>query len=244
MRPRAAHYRLTAMKSRLRFGALLALVAIAAAGAVEARGKDKATVEHRYPGLEKARERDEPEGRAEWQKPGRVLLLLALAEGDTVADLGAGTGYMVPLLSGAVGEVGQVYAVDIEQELVDHAASRPDLPYANVVAHLAEPDDPKLPAGELDLILIVNTWHHIDDRRDYLKKIVAALAPGGRVAVIDWVAEETEIGPPMKHRLSKAKVIAEFERELALAGDSVLLPHQYFLLFTRQEDLEPRPIEH
>ena len=113
--------------------ALLAVVVLTA-GAADARGKkkhsDKATVGHHYQGLDAALARYEPEDRAEWQLPGKVLLMLALAEGETVADLGTGTGFMVPVLSGAVGEMGRVLAVDLERELVEYAAARPESPYA------------------------------------------------------------------------------------------------------------------
>lgn len=227
-------------------GAALVALLVLTGGVSEARKKgssDRATAENRYEGLQAALERYEPDGRADWQKPGRVLLLLAVAEGETVADLGTGTGFMIPTLSGAVGEVGKVYAVDLERELVDYAASRSDSPYDNVVPVVAAPDDPKLPEGELDLILIVNTWHHIDKRRDYLRKLIAALAPGGRIAVIDWLDQPTEIGPPVDHRLGRRRVVEEFSRELQLVGESVVLPYQYFLLFMRAEDAKPVPIE-
>src|SRR5262245_63558641 len=105
----------------------------------------------------------------------------------TVADLGAGTGYFSVHLAKAVGEKGKVLAIDVEPNLVAYMkdrATKARLPQMTAV--LAPPDDPKLPPRGVDLVLVVDTWHHIDDRLSYLKKLAAGLKPGGRVAVVDF----------------------------------------------------------
>ncbi len=174
----------------------------------------------------------EDESRREWQKPREVLDTLGIFEGDTVADLGAGTGYFTGILTSHVGATGKVYAVDLEQALLDHIKTRSDGRQEVITPILAAPDDPKLPASGVDLILVVNTWHHIENRSKYLRKLAAALTPEGRVALIDYRAGELPVGPPPEEKLSRETVIAEFEKaKWSLVADSVMLPYQYFLIF-------------
>jgi SAM-dependent methyltransferase len=176
---------------------------------------------------------DDP-ARRNWQMPLQVVELLSVRPGQKVADLGAGTGFFLPTLCTAVGERGRVYAVEIEPTLIDHIKQREDLrPYRDVVVPvLARPDDPVLPQGELDLVLVVNTWHHIDGRVDYLQRLHRSLRRGGRIAIIDWREGELPVGPPPEERLSRESVIAEFEQAgWIFDSESVLLPYQYFLVF-------------
>jgi len=151
-----------------------------------------------------------------------------------VADIGAGTGYFERHFAGAVGPEGRVYAVDVEPNLVEHIGKRAhEENTPNVIALLADHDDPKLPAGSFDVIFICDTWHHLGDRVDYLARLAAALKEGGKVAVVDFRKEEIPVGPAMDHKLSKQQVAAEFEEAGWLpAGESDILPYQYFLMFT------------
>jgi ubiquinone/menaquinone biosynthesis C-methylase UbiE len=194
---------------------------------------DDATVSHSFESAEDwARHFDAPD-RREWQKPEAVLRMLAIEDGQTLADLGCGTGYFTVLLSALVGPAGKVYAVDIEQAMLDHVMSREDLPALdNVVPVLAEPADPLLPENEIDLILTVNTWHHINGRIKYLKKLQRALKPHGRLVIVDWREGDLPMGPPAGHKLDRDKVI----KELAKAGwelttEGTALAYQYVLIF-------------
>jgi ubiquinone/menaquinone biosynthesis C-methylase UbiE len=151
--------------------------------------------------------------------------------GQTAADIGAGTGYFTKVLSVEVGPSGKVYAVDVEPRMLDYIRGRDDL-LPNVVTIAAAPDDPKLPAGQIDLVTVVNTWHHIGDRVAYLAKLRRALSREGRVAIIDWRMGELPFGPPPAARLAREQVIAEFDRAgWRLVTESVALPYQYFLVF-------------
>lgn len=151
-----------------------------------------------------------------------------------VADLGAGTGYFLPHLSRAVGENGRVLALDVEPNLVDHMKKRVEKDgLANVEVQLIPTDDPKLEPGSVDVVLIVDTWHHIDARSAYAGKLAAALKPGGRVVVVDFTMDSPE-GPPKKHRLPPDAV------EKELAGGSLKpetlassLPRQYVVVGRR-----------
>ena len=184
--------------------------------------------------------------RDEWQRPLSVLRLLGLDRGETVADIGAGTGYFTRPLSFVVGDEGRVYAVDIEPAMLEHIRGRDDIQQKNVETLLAEPDDPKLPEHSLDLILIVNTWHHIKKRSGYLAKLDRALLPDGRLALIDFRKDEIPVGPPAAEKLSREQVIAEFEKAgWRLASESTLLPYQYFFTFYPPRDREAlKVVEH
>ncbi|HET6373558.1 MAG TPA: methyltransferase domain-containing protein [Candidatus Polarisedimenticolia bacterium] len=176
---------------------------------------------------------DDP-SRAEWQKPESIPGLLGLKPGMTVADIGAGTGYFERYFATAVGAEGRVYAVDIEPKMVAYMqerARREKTP--NVIPTLGAPDDPKLPAASVDVVFICDTYHHLNDRTDYLRRLTGVLRPGGRVAVLDFHKRELPVGPPVEHKLSREEVLAEFaEAGWGASGESDLLPYQYFLIFT------------
>lgn len=173
-------------------------------------------------------------GRGVWQRPEDVVRALALPSGARVADIGAGEGYFVPYLSDAVGSDGQVYAVEVETELVS-TLERRFADASNVEVVLGRFDDPLLPEGEIDLILIVNTYHHIEDREVYFRKLRGDLAPGGRVAVIEPDAELTGILGLFVEE-GHANRSSDVEREMRAAGyrrlqSLDLLPLQMFEIF-------------
>jgi len=173
---------------------------------------------------------DDP-ARDEWQKPDRVIEALALAPAMSVADVGAGTGYFSVRLARAVRSV---IATDIEADMVRYMTDRATHEaLANLHAQLTPPDDPQLAAGSLDRILVVDVWHHLDDRRAYAAKLAAALKPGGFVAVVDFKLDASH-GPPPQHRLSPDAIAAD----LAAAGlttqvSKIELPDQYIVIGTR-----------
>lgn len=206
---------------------LVAPLILAAAGA------PAADTEHRFTDPERWVAIWESPDRHKWQKPQEVIGLLALAPGQSVADLGAGTGYFTRLLSWQVGEQGKVYAVDIEPTMLEYITGRDDgYRIDNIVTVLAEPDDPKLPVGELELVLSVNTWHHVGDRVDYIRRLAPALRPSGRVAIIDYRRGDLPVGPPDKMKRSREQVVAEFaEAGWTLISENRILPYQYFLVF-------------
>jgi len=172
--------------------------------------------------------------RAAWQKPAELVAVLQLRPGMTVADLGAGTGYFSRYLSTAVGPAGTVFALETEPNMVTRLRERSESEHtANVVPVLASFDNPRLPTGSVDVVLIVDTFHHIDDRLPYLRNLAKALKPGGRVAIVDWEKRQLPVGPPADHKLAREQVIAEMESSgYALREAPALLPYQYVLVFT------------
>lgn len=178
---------------------------------------------------------DDP-ARDAWQKPAVVVAALSLAPGMVVADVGAGTGYFEPHLARAVGKDGTVLAVDVEPDMVRHLGERARREgLANVQARLAKPDDPGLADGSVDRILVVDTWHHVDDRIAYARRLAKALRPKGFVAIVDFTKASPE-GPPPATRLAPEDVA----RELAAAGLRAHarpfdLPYQYLVVGERAE---------
>jgi arsenite methyltransferase len=126
-------------------------------------------------------------GRDRWQKPDEVIRSLALPAGAQIADLGAGGGYFTVRLAEAVGPSGKVYAVDVDEGMIEYAMKRAsDGGLRNVLAVLAAPDDPRLPERALDLIFTCNTYHHLTDRAEYFARAKKHLRPGGRLAIIEY----------------------------------------------------------
>jgi ubiquinone/menaquinone biosynthesis C-methylase UbiE len=171
---------------------------------------------------------DDP-ARDAWQHPAEVIELLQLEPGSVVADLGAGTGYFVSWLSRAVGEQGKVLALDVEPKMIEHLGQRArQQGLGNVSPRLVPTDDPQLEPGSVSRVLIVNTWHHIDDRTRYAARLAPALAAGGEVWIVDFTLD-SDVGPPARYRLSSEQVVSELQggglRAEVVAGEQ--LPKQY-----------------
>lgn len=129
--------------------------------------------------------------RDDWQNPEAVVAALAIAKGQRVADLGSGGGYFTFRLAEAVGPDGRVYAVDIDPGMNAHVAEEAEKRgLAQVETVLAAEDDPRLPEA-VDLLFTSNTYHHLTNRVAYFTGLQAKLAPGAKVAVLDYKPEET-----------------------------------------------------
>jgi ubiquinone/menaquinone biosynthesis C-methylase UbiE len=177
-----------------------------------------------------ARRFDDP-ARDAWQMPDEVIRRLALLPGQVVVDLGSGTGYFVGRLASAVGPKGRVLALDVEPKMVAHVKERAaKAGLTNVESRQVALDDPGLAAGSVNRVLIVNTWHHIDRRVDYAKKLARALAPKGEIWVVDFTLE-SDLGPPAKHRLTAQQVVSELEQAALDAAviEPEGLPKQYLV---------------
>jgi cyclopropane fatty-acyl-phospholipid synthase-like methyltransferase len=175
---------------------------------------------------------DDP-ARDAWQKPHEVIQALALAPDGRIADIGAGTGYFTVRLAHMTPK-GRVYAVDVEPDMVQYVAERARREkLSNVQAVQATPSDARLPE-KVDRVLLVDTYHHIDGREAYFRKLRKSLRPGGEVAIIDFTRDST-MGPPSEVRIPKEQVSAEMRRAgYRLVRSPDLLPNQYFLVFVPQ----------
>lgn len=174
--------------------------------------------------------RFEDPARADWQKPEKTIASLGPLKGKTVADIGAGTGYFsFPIAKQAK----KVIAIDIDQRFLDYIAQKKQTQKigANIETRLTEPDSSGLKPGEADMVLIVDTYHHIEGRIDYFKQLKKCLSKDGGLVIIDFKKEKTPQGPPLELRVAQAEV----ESELKSAGFTIvsankdLLPYQYII---------------
>jgi cyclopropane fatty-acyl-phospholipid synthase-like methyltransferase len=172
---------------------------------------------------------DDPE-RDAWQKPHQVIQALALKPDARVADLGAGTGYFSARLANMLPKA-RIYAVDVEPDMVRFLAERAKREnLRNLTAVAGAPDDPRLPE-KVDVILLVDVYHHIEERERYFRKLRQSLRPGGRIAIIDFTLDSPQ-GPPRAARVAPGTVKTEMQAAgLVLAAEHRFLPYQYYLVF-------------
>jgi cyclopropane fatty-acyl-phospholipid synthase-like methyltransferase len=175
---------------------------------------------------------DDP-ARDAWQKPHEVVDALALPRGARVADIGAGTGYFTVRIAHMHPDA-RVYAVDIEADMVQYLKARAQREQlANVRVVLAQPEDARLPE-KVDRVLVVDTYHHIDHRETYFRKLRASLRAGGEVAIVDFTAD-SPMGPPVADRVTADQVTSEMQRAgYRLVRAPAFLPNQYLLVFAPQ----------
>jgi len=170
-----------------------------------------------------------------WQKPEQIMDALGIADGSTVADLGAGGGWFTIRLARRVGPNGTVYAEDIQPPMIEaitRRVAREGL--HNVVTILGTPDDPRLPKGTVDAVLIVNTYNELEAPVRLLRNVAQALAPKGRIGVVDFTKEGGGPGPAMDERVDPARI----EQDARAAGLQVwkretFLRYQYLLILGR-----------
>jgi ubiquinone/menaquinone biosynthesis C-methylase UbiE len=171
--------------------------------------------------------------RDQWQKPDQVMAELALEPGDRVADLGAGGGYFTFRLADAVGDAGHAYAVDVDREMLDYLATKAKQEgRTNVTVVEAEFQDPKIPEP-VDLILTVNTYHHLENQTAYFSNARRYLRDHGRVAVI-----ELKKGGFFSHFFSHYTDASTIRSQMEAAGYQLakqldFLERQSFLIFER-----------
>jgi len=171
--------------------------------------------------------------RDEWQKPDAVIQALNLKEGQVVADIGAGSGYFTVRLARTVGQKGRVFAVDIDEGMLGYLRQRlAQEKLQNVQVMQVPPHDPLLIDGSLDLAFICNTYHHLEDREIYLRKLRKALKPDGRLVIVDFYKKEgIPVGPPLPMRLGEETVKKELQAAgMRVAEKLTILPYQYILI--------------
>jgi ubiquinone/menaquinone biosynthesis C-methylase UbiE len=196
-----------------------------------AAGRKPDHMEHSFADVERyAKSFDDP-ARDAWQMPDRVISALGLTSGQIVADIGAGTGYFTMRLAKAAAAP-KVYAVDIEPAMVQyvqHRAMREGL--KNVAAVQAAADRTNL-SEPVDVVLIVDTYHHLPNRVAYFMALKTLMKPGARLAIVDFKKESPE-GPPLEFRFTPDQVTAELARAgFKLQTRHDFLPRQMFLIYT------------
>ena len=181
-------------------------------------------------------ERDE---RDAWAMPDRVVRSLTIeAKDGVIADIGAGSGYFSRRLAHEV-PAGKVYAVDVDDTFREHIErNRESWGTPNIEPHLAFYDDPALPAGEVDMVFMSNTYPYIRDRIQYLGRLNSALKPGGLLVIIGFRPDATPPAdsgaPEPKFRSTVDAVVAEAQAAgFELDRQEKFLPHQHFLILKK-----------
>ena len=173
--------------------------------------------------------------REDEEEVGLMVRLLRLPRGATVADVGAGSGYVSTRLAKAVGPTGKVYAVDIQQGMLDLLAqSVAKQKLTNVQPVLSTIDDPKLPPASVDLIVMVDVYHEFSQPQRMLQRMKEALKPDGRLVLVEYRAEDPAVPIRPEHKMTKAQVKQEVEHE-GFKQSRVLddLPRQHVIIFTK-----------
>ncbi len=141
--------------------------------------------------------------------PADVLAAMAVHSGQTIADVGAGTGYFSLPLADAVGPQGKVYAIDAQSEMLALLRQKlGEAPISNVELIHAEAVNTGLPLRSCDLFFAANVWHEFEDRGAVLKEAARVLKADGQIAILDWRTDAPpEPGPPVSHRLHSSNAV-------------------------------------
>ncbi|MDZ4781620.1 MAG: methyltransferase domain-containing protein [Planctomycetia bacterium] len=234
---------------------LLALVATNAARAQDAAVEELPPALTHYQGREIAQTMHylgadwlTRESRQREEDCDRMLAALKLQPGQNVCDLGCGNGFYTLPMAALVGEMGRVFAVDIQQEmlhLLDERAK--DAGHANIEPVLGSPIDPRLPEGKLDVILLVDVYHEMSHPEQMLQAMRRALQPKGRLVLVEFRLEDPEVPIKVLHKMSKEQI----KKELVPHGFRLVeeyddLPWQHMMFFepdakegTKNRDTSP-----
>ncbi len=172
----------------------------------------------------------------------QMLDALEIRPGQTLCDLGAGNGFYTLEMARRVGPEGLVYAVDIQPEMLRMLSRRAAQERIdNIRLILGSPIDPRLPEGEIDLVLCVDVYHEFSHPEAMLARIRESLAPGGRVALVEFRGEDPAVPIKPLHKMTKAQVRAELEPAgFRLVREFERLPWQHLLFFGDEDDAAAR----
>jgi len=173
--------------------------------------------------------------REQEENPEGALDALNLKAGMTVADVGAGTGYMSLKLAKRVGPGGKVYAEDVQPEMLQRVrANAAKAKASNVVAVQGSYTDPMLPKGQMDLVLLADVYHEFSEPQKMLRGIRESLKPDGRLVLLEYRKEDPKIPIREEHKMTVAEVKTELEAEgFHLAQVIETLPRQHILILTK-----------
>jgi ubiquinone/menaquinone biosynthesis C-methylase UbiE len=169
------------------------------------------------------------------EHPDEALDAIGIVAGSTVADIGAGAGYMTWRMAERVGPSGKVYANDIQAKMLDllrHNMAERKL--GNVTTVLGASDDPKLPRAAIDLVLLVDVYHEFSEPQRMLQHIRESLRTGGRLVLVEYRGEDPAVPIRPEHKMTVQQVKAELEPEgFRLDRVSEVLPRQHILIFKK-----------
>jgi SAM-dependent methyltransferase len=174
--------------------------------------------------------------REEEEKPSLLLEALKLKPGDAVADIGAGTGYLSWRMAKSVGDKGRVYAVDIQQEMLDLLSQKmAERKIATVKPVLGSITDARLPTNAVDLAIMVDVYHEFSHPFEMMQSIYRSLKPGGRVVFVEYRAEDPSVPIKRVHKMSQAQVRKEAEAHMLEWVETIgTLPRQHIIIFRKK----------
>ena len=167
------------------------------------------------------------------QQPEHVLDVLGVHEGQSVADVGCGSGYFTVHLAKRVGPKGRVHATDLQQEMLDLLAKKvASEKLGNVTPTLTTPDDAKLPAGALDVILLVDVYHELPNPPVTLGQFKRALGPKGVLALVEYRAEDPKVAIKPEHKTTLGQLKKELTaNHWSFVASDESLPQQRIVTF-------------
>jgi SAM-dependent methyltransferase len=171
--------------------------------------------------------------REEEEEPDVALNVLKIAKGATVADIGAGSGYITVRLAARVGPGGRVFANDVQPQMLNILARRlSNSRITNVTLVEGTFDDPKLPPAAIDLAMMVDVYHELSQPQAMLRHLRESLKPGGRLVLLEYRKEDPTVPIKPEHKMSVAEAKMEVEAEgFTLAKVDEALPRQHILIF-------------
>lgn len=180
---------------------------------------------------------ERPERQAE-EHPREAIAALRIAKGSTVADVGAGSGYLSRLLAAAVGPTGTVWCSDIQPRMLEILRDKMQAAgVTNYQAVLGSETDPRLPEGQIDLILMADVYHEFAQPREMLRRMKLALRPGGRLVLLEYRKEDPSVPIREEHKMAVSTVRRELEPEGFHFEQAIeTLPRQHLLIFRRREN--------
>lgn len=177
--------------------------------------------------------------REEEEKTSLLIDALKFREGEVVADVGTGTGYIAEKIARKVGASGVVFGTDIQQEMLDQLERKMRLlRLANVKGVLGTERDTKLPAASCDTIIMVDVYHEFEWPWEMARSMIAALKPGGRLVFVEFRGEDEKVPIKEVHKMSEAQIKKEMAAhpEIAHAETLGVLPWQHIVVFRKKGD--------
>ena len=171
--------------------------------------------------------------REEEEAPDVAQNVLKIPKGATVADIGAGSGYVTVRLAARVGPTGRVFANDVQPQMLDILARRlNNARITNVTLVEGTVDDPKLPPASIDLAIMVDVYHELSQPQSILRHLRESLKPGGRLVLLEYRKEDPAVPIRPEHKMSVAEAKMEVEAEgFTLTKVDEALPRQHILIF-------------
>ncbi|MEA3210040.1 MAG: hypothetical protein QOE70_3097 [Chthoniobacter sp.] len=181
--------------------------------------------------------------RPEREEEERTELLidsLKFREGEVVADIGCGSGFIARKISKKVGETGVVHGVEIQQEMLDLLMQRMAMFHiTNVKPVLGTITDPKLPPASCDTMIMVDVYHEFDHPYEMIESMLAGLKPGGRLVFVEFRGEDPKVPIKLVHKMTEAQVKKEMSvHALEFVETIEVLPRQHIIIFRKAEAKE------